>query len=114
MADYAAETDIEALLDYPIDAGSRPSTTSLAVYLSNANIIINNFLCIETDLTGNSATAMKPYACALVMDMINNMFAMAEPENYGRVEVMLTDQDKAEIMKIARKWKNYSWKMGID
>jgi len=112
MANYCAETDIEGLIGYAIDTGSRPTTAQTVIMMTNANIIINNFLCITSDLTGASATAMKPYACTLVTKMINNLFALAEPEKYAMMELILTDADKIEMLKVLRKWAVKSWEMG--
>jgi len=112
MANYCAETDIEALLNYPIDATSRPTTTSLAVMITNADGIINGFARQSTNMT-DTYGLLKPIACQLVMKMINNMLSFAEPEKFDMMELTLTDDDKDNIIKAHSLWEIKSWEMGI-
>lgn len=110
---YCTEADIEALIGYSITANTRPTTTALAVMLENADSLINAFMIESSNIT-DTYGILQTVACHLVLKMINNMFAFAEPENYGLVEVTLTEEDKMLIRKAHRKWASHSWEMGTD
>lgn len=110
---YCTEADIENLLCINIDANSRPSTTQLALMIANADAIINAFIRQSTNIT-DTYGILQTVACQLVSKMINNMFYFSEPENYGMMEVALTEEDKILIQKAHSLWQVNSWEMGVD
>ncbi len=113
MATYASETDIEALIGYSISTDTRPTSTQLAVMLTNADSIINAFAKVSSNMT-DTFGILQTVACQLVRKMINNLFALAEPKDYALLEISLTEEDKTLIQKAHSLWQGYSWEMGID
>lgn len=114
MATYAIETDIEGMLGITISATSVPTTTHLAVMLTQADAIINGFLKTSSNVTDTYGVC-KMIACRLVRKMIHNLFAMRKPELYEMVEIGLTDNDKQQLQRAHTPSEiGYSWEMGID
>jgi len=110
---YAKENNIENRIGFPIDGDSRPSTTQLAGMLVDADSIINSFMKQSTNITDEFGL-LRVIAIRLTMDMINNLLAYAEPENYAQIVVALTEEDKDDIRQAHSVWQSYSWEMGID
>lgn len=110
---YCTEADIEAMIGFAIDATSRPTTTQLAVMLTNADSIINAFIRESSNIT-DTYGILQTIACHLVIKMVNNLFAFAEPENYPLLEIGLTEQDEKLVLKAHSKWQVKSWEMGVD
>ncbi|MFX1296292.1 MAG: hypothetical protein ACFFD2_15755 [Promethearchaeota archaeon] len=107
---YAIETDIEGMLGMTISATSVPTTTQLAVMLTQADAIINGFLK-QTSVTDTYGVC-KMIACKLVRKMIHNFFAMRKPELYDMIEIGLTDNDKQQLQRAHTPSElGYSWEM---
>jgi len=113
MANYAAETDIEAMYGWAIDdiGTSRPTSTQLAEMLSQADEIINAEARVATNLTDTSKR-LKTIACSLVQKMIINLFAMTDPDSYAFMEVELTDDQKRIIHIEHSIWASLTWDVG--
>lgn len=110
MANYCAETDIEGMIGYAIDATSRPTTTQLAIMLIQADSRINAVMQKTSNIT-DSFGLLKVVAIQLVLKTINNMFSFAHPNDYDFVEVLITDEDKDLIKQAHSIWAAKSWEM---
>jgi hypothetical protein len=111
MATYAIETDVEGMVGYAIGATSRPTTTELAVMLTQADAIINADLVASSNLT-DTYGILKANALSLVSKMINNLFFLAEPDNYDYQKVELSDDERRRMLKAHSRWAVLSWELG--
>jgi len=108
---YAIETDIEGVVGHAITATSRPTTTELAVMLTQADSIINADLMESINIT-DTYGILKSNAISLVCKMINNLHHLAEPDFYDYMEVSLTEDEKRRMLKAHSKWAILSWELG--
>jgi len=111
MANYAAEADVEGMKGFAISATSRPTTTELAVMLTQADSIINADMMISTNAT-DTYGILKANALSLIDKMINNLFFLAEPDNYDYQQVELSDDERRRMLKAHSKWGVLSWELG--
>ena len=112
---YATEAQIEAILGFSIDdsGNSRPTSTQLTQMLSDADAIINAEARITTNATDSSGR-LRTIEVTLVMKMINNMFALSDPDSRDMVEVELTDDQKRIIHMELGVWDSLTWEVGVD
>ena len=111
MANYASAAQVGARLGYSITSSSRPNLTQIASYLQDADSIINAFMFQSANVT-DTYGLLRVVAINLVCKMTNNLFSMAEPENFAYMEIMLNEEEKEMVRKSHRIWSAYSWKMG--
>lgn len=114
---YATEANIELILGWAIElaatATSRPTTEQLAEMLSQVDAIINAEARRTTNATDTS-TRLKTIAVSLTLKMVNNMFALTNPDSYDFVEVELTDDQKRIIHMELGVWDSLTWEVGSD
>lgn len=108
---YTTSAIVSALSGITISATSRPTTTQMTAFLAEADKKINGEMRATTNITDDYGS-LSPIATALIMKMINNLFALAEPEDYAMVEIELTEADKRTIHMTYSRWQSLSWKMG--
>ena len=111
MADYASAAQVGARLGWSITSSSRPNLTQMASVLADCTSIINGFMQVTSNVT-DSAGFLRVVAINLACKMVNNIFAMAEPEKFAYMEVALTPDDERLIRKALRKWAATAWRMG--
>jgi len=75
--------------------------------------MINGPFKLTTNMT-DTYGLISLIATQLVMKMINNLLAFAEPENYDWVDVRLSEEDNKDIRQAHSLWQSESWRMGID
>lgn len=110
---YASENEIEGVIGYDIDdtGNSRPTSTQLAIMLTDADSIINAEAKRSTngaDISGR----LRVIAVSLVMKMMVNMFALTDPDIYGFTEIELTDDQKRIIHMELGVWNSLTWEVG--
>lgn len=108
---YTEKKVIEALLGWKISATSRPDSDGLNIMLNLADDKINGELQKPVNLPDPNK-AFRPIATALVMKMVNNILAFAEPEDYAQIEVELTTADIRTIHLAYSNWASLSWQIG--
>ena len=114
---YATEANIELILGYAIVAAatatSRPTTEQLAQMLTDADSVINAEARRTTNATDTSGR-LRVIAVSLILKMIINMFALANPDSYGFTEVELTDDQKRVIHMELGVWNALTWDIQTD
>jgi len=108
---YTTVEAVQARLGWTITATSRPTTTSVEVLLGEADKKINGEMKRTTNIT-DTYGALSPIAAALMVKMINNILAIAEPDNYALVDEELTEADIRTIHYTYSVWSSKHWKMG--
>lgn len=110
---YAKQEDIEDIYGFTIDdeGTSRPTLTQLNRMLGYADSIINAEARRTTNATDTSGR-LKVIATSLVQKMINNMYAITDPETYGQIEVELNDDQKRIIHMEHGVWDSETWDVG--
>jgi len=108
---YTTIEAVQARLGWTISATSRPTTTSVEVLLGEADKKINGEMKRTNNIT-DTYGALSPVAAALVVKMINNILALAEPDNYALVDEELTESDIRTIHYTYSVWQSKHWKMG--
>ena len=109
---YAIETDIEGILGYSVAAtGTRPTTAELAIMLTQADAFINAEIRESTNIT-DTYGILKAVAIGLVYRMINNLFYLAEPDNYNHMDIELSDPEIRLIRLAHSDWAAESWELG--
>lgn len=108
---YTTITAVQARLGWTITATSRPNTTAVTILLGEADKKINGEMKVTTNIT-DTYGALSPVAAALVVKMVNNILAIAEPDNYALVDEELTESDLRTIHYTYSVWSSKHWKMG--
>lgn len=111
MVNYAEEAEVEAMIGYTVTTTTRPTTTGLAVMLTNADSIINADLVASANLT-DTYGVLKSNALSLIKKMINNLFFLAEPDNYEYMPVELSEDERGRMLKAHSRWALLSWELG--
>ncbi len=111
MANYAAEGHIEGVIGYAINTNSRPTTEELATMLDMADSIINAELRISSNAT-DTYGILRTNAISLIIKMINNLFFLAEPDNYNYMEVELSEGEIRVMLKAHSTWAVLAWELG--
>ena len=108
---YATEEDIEATLGYSITTESLPTSSQVSKMLERADAIINAEMHTSTNIT-DSIGYLKAIACNLVYKMVNNMLAMIKPDEFGPMEISLSEEEKRMIKLAYQKWAMRSFEIG--
>ena len=110
MANYATAAQVGTLVGFTISHTSRPTLTQMAVYLDNADGIINAFMKQSSNIT-DTYGILQVVACALAQKMVHNLLHFAEPDIYDYIDVSLTEQDEKLIRRAHSVWTVLSWEM---
>lgn len=110
---YTNKETVGALLGFSISSTSRPTETQFNIMVIQADGMINGPMKRRTNITDDYGL-LSPIATQLVMKLVNNLFAFAEPENYDYIDVRLSEEDKKDIRQAHSFWQSESWRMGID
>jgi len=110
---YTDAATVGALLGFTISATTRPTSTALGVMLLMADGMINGPIKQATNIT-DTYGLLAPIATQLVMKMVNNILAFAEPDKYDYIDIRLSPEDERDIRLAHSLWQSESWKMGID
>jgi len=112
---YATSTNVgnRIGITFSDDPATRPSLTQAIAMCTDADSIINGYMKQSSNIT-DTYGFLRTVAINLVIKMINNLFALAEPDAYALIEVQLTEQDKELITKAHSIWAADSWEMGVD
>lgn len=111
MANYSTEAQIEFRIGFAIDATSRPTSTELAGMMNTATSIINAEAMASSNMT-DTYGVLREIEINMVVKMINNVFALAEPDVYPYVEIELTPEEKRLIHMAHRRWASLHWEIG--
>ena len=111
MANYAAEGHVEGMVGFAINDSSRPTSEELATMLDKADAIINADLVAPSNID-DTYGILRANALSLVDKMINNLFFLAEPDNYEYHPVELTEDERRRMLKAHSRWALLSWELG--
>lgn len=96
---YCTEADVEAMEGYSIDTNSFPTSTDVASMITWADSIINAALRVTSNVTDTNGF-LKFVAVNLVHKMFNNMLSTHYPEQYGYMDVSLSEWEIVNIRAI--------------
>ena len=113
MANYTSAATVGALtgITFSDDPITRPTLTAFTIMLGLADDMINGPMKQTTNIT-DSYGLLEPIAAQLCVKMINNLLALAEPEDYALVDVRLSDEDKVDIRQAHSIWASLHWEIG--
>ncbi len=111
MANYTDTADIEATVGITFGANSRPTLTQLPKLQTKADGIINKSMKEDSNIT-DTYGFLRAIECDLVYKMINNILALAEPERYDYMDIVLSEQDAIDIRTTYNKWASLTWDIG--
>ena len=109
---YATSSNISSRIGHTVsdDPATRPTASQVIEFCKDADSIINGYMKQSSNIT-DTYGLLRTVAVSLVIKMINNLFAMAEPDSYALLEISLTEEDKLMITKAHSIWAGETWEM---
>ena len=111
MTNYCDAATVCALIGFTITNNTRPNSNDLAIFLNNADKLINGVMKQTSNITDDYGT-LSPIAASLCAKYVNNVLSFSEPEDYAFIEVALTPEDITLIRMAYSVWAAKSWDIG--